>query len=238
MQFSRRGMILSGAALSASFVSSSSRSAPFVGPARPARVLLDPPPSLEAAPATAPEAIAAASGPVLDPKGQIRKALLDGALEALKRHDGRITRQDRIYLVDFRAHSSKPRLFSLDLKSGEVEAFHTAHGKGSDPAWTGWAQRFSNTPNSDSSSIGAYVPAGQSAGARDGANVLLEGLDPTNSEARERAIIVHAADYCEPAFLAAHGRLGRSNGCFALSGKDLKALRPAMDEGRLRLAAA
>ena len=169
----------------------------------------------------------------LDPQGMVRKGLLDDALIALKRHGDRIPNKDHMYLVDFRLHSSKPRLFRLDLRTGEVEAFRTAHGKGSDPSRTGFAQRFSNTPNSSASSVGAYLTAGQSVGARDGENVLLEGLDRTNSEARARAIIVHGADYCEPGYLAHEGMLGRSNGCFALSHEDLKVLRPKMDSGRL-----
>jgi hypothetical protein len=174
----------------------------------------------------------------LDPNGLIRKGLLEDALVALERHGGRITKRDRIYLVDFRRHSSQPRLCSLDLKSGRVTTYRTAHGSGSDPARTGYARRFSNTPESKASSLGAYVTAGQSAGARDGANVLLDGLDSTNSNARERAIIVHAAAYCEPSYLAGQGMLGRSNGCFALSHADLTVLRPAMDEGRLIYAGA
>ncbi|MBS0295304.1 MAG: murein L,D-transpeptidase catalytic domain family protein [Proteobacteria bacterium] len=169
----------------------------------------------------------------LDPQRQIRTALLDDALVALKRHGDRIANKDHIFLVDFQQHSSKPRLFKLDLRTGQVQSFRTAHGRGSDPSRTGFAKRFSNTPNSDASSVGAYVTAGQSVGARDGANVLLDGLDATNNQARARAVIVHGADYCEPGYLAREGMLGRSNGCFALSHADLKTLRPIMDSGRL-----
>jgi hypothetical protein len=128
------------------------------------------------------------------------------------------------------------RLFRLDLTTGEVKACRTAHGRGSDPAHTGFAQRFSNVPDSNASSVGAYLTVGQSWGSKHGPNVLLDGLDPTNSEVRDRAIIVHAADYCEPAYLASQGKLGRSFGCFALSQADLNALRPDMGGGRLLFA--
>src|SRR5262249_27195528 len=120
-----------------------------------------------------------AGGARLDPHGMIRKPLLDAALKAMDRHAGRITRKDAIYLVDVSIHSSKPRLFRLDLKSGQVRAYRTAHGLGSDRGHTGYARTFSNVPGSAASSLGAYVTAGQSVGARDGANVLLDGLDPT-----------------------------------------------------------
>lgn len=226
-RLSRRGLIVGLAALTASCATTSKRTAvvatdpaPLIAPTEPMHVP-SPRPLVR-----------------LDPEGQIRKALLDDALVALKRHDGRIARKDQIYLVDFKAHSSKPRLFRLDMTTGQVEAWRTAHGRNSDPAHTGFAERFSNVKDSGESSVGAYLTAGMSSGAKHGANVLLDGLEPTNNQARDRAIIVHAADYCEPAFLAREGKLGRSLGCFALSQADLGVLRPAMDAGRLLFAAA
>lgn len=179
-----------------------------------------------------------ALGPELDPQGLIRRPLLYAAMDALKRHRGKVEHEDRVYIVDFQAHSSKPRMFRLDLTTGEATAYRTAHGRGSDPAHTGFAQRFSNVPDSNASSVGAYLTVGQAWGAKHGPNVLLDGLDPTNSEVRDRAIIVHAADYCEPSYLAATGKLGRSFGCFAVSQADLNALRPDMDAGRLLFAGA
>jgi hypothetical protein len=211
-----------------------SPTAQIVAGPRPLEIAPPAPVEIAAAEPVAP----AASAVALDPKGLIRKGLLADALVALKRHAGRIANRDRMYIVDFKRHSSQGRLYALDLRTGEVETFRTAHGFGSDPRRTGWARSFSNTPNSKASSVGAYVTAGQSEGARDGANVLLEGLEPTNSHARERAIIVHAAAYCEPSYLASQGMLGRSDGCFAVSRADLKSLRPAMDSGRLIFAGA
>jgi hypothetical protein len=183
------------------------------------------------------ETVAAAPKTVMDPKGLVRKDLLDAGLKALQRHGDRVPNRDSMYLVDFDVHSSKPRLHRLNLQTGEVESFRTAHGRGSDPAHTGFAERFSNVPESFTSSLGSYVTAGMSSGAVHAGNVLLDGLDYTNSNARERAIIVHAADYCEPGYLRAFGKLGRSNGCFSVSGEDLRVLRPAMNSGRLIFAA-
>jgi hypothetical protein len=239
----RRGVILGAGAFSAAAFSASARPTWLGGRPKPTAARPTPRPMLDVEPDhtpsvdTSPTALVTTAPALprraLDPKGVIRKALLDDALVALKRHGDRISNRDHMFLVDFQRHSSQPRLYKLDLRTGEVQTFRTAHGRGSDPTRTGFAKRFSNTPNSDASSVGAYVTAGQNAGARDGANVILDGLDASNSQARARAVIVHGADYCEPGYLAKEGMLGRSNGCFALSHADLKALRPIMDSGRL-----
>lgn len=112
----------------------------------------------------------------------------------------------------------------------------TCHGRGSDPAHSGYAQRFSNTPDSNMSSVGAYATAGASWGSQQGPNVLLDGLEYSNDKARERAIIIHGADYADPDFLAREGKLGRSYGCFSVAHADLPALRERMGQGRLLFA--
>lgn len=169
----------------------------------------------------------------LDPEGKIRKPLLAAALVALERHHSRIGDTSHIFVADFSKHSSDARLFMVDVTSGNVTAFRTAHGRGSDPDRTGWAKRFSNAPGSYASSVGAYVTTGQSFGLRHGPHIGLEGLDSTNSLAKDRAIVVHSAEYCETSFLRAFGMLGRSEGCFATSSKDLALLLPRMAQGRL-----
>ncbi|MBX7249282.1 MAG: murein L,D-transpeptidase catalytic domain family protein [Caulobacteraceae bacterium] len=231
MRLSRRGMILGGAALLGACATTARQeplvtaqlAQPELPPINPRLETLVP---VEATPRT-----------VMDPRGLIRKDLLDAGLKALGRHGERIPNRDSMYLVDFDIHSSRPRLYRLNLQTGEVDSFRTAHGRGSDPAHTGYAERFSNVPESYTSSLGSYVTAGMSSGSLHAENVLLDGLDYTNSNARERAIIVHAADYCEPSYLRAFGKLGRSNGCFSVSGQDLAVLRPAMASGRLIFAA-
>ncbi len=173
----------------------------------------------------------------LDPQGLIRKPVLAGALVAMERHRGRITNPDRIFIADFGKHSSDARFYQLDMTTGDVIAYRTAHGRGSDPDRSGWAKRFSNQPNSNASSLGAYVTLGVGHGFRHGTHVALDGLDPTNSAAKERAIIVHSADYCELPFLRSFGMLGRSEGCFATSSKEFDRLVGQMGDGRLLYAA-
>ena len=45
----------------------------------------------------------------------------------------------------------------------------------------------------------------------------VHGRDWTNNNAKPRAIVIHNAWYAEPDMIAQHGKLGRSEGCFAFS---------------------
>jgi hypothetical protein len=64
----------------------------------------------------------------------------------------------------------------------------------------------------------------------------LYGLDASNCNAEERRVVVHAAWYAEPKMIAEHGRLGCSEGCFALSPADLPGTLARLGPGRLLLA--
>lgn len=230
MQLSRRGLILGGVIAASGLASARAavKTPRLVNVPQPIRL-----------PDNLPEPqLVDVSTTTIDPGGLIRPEALKKALAAFDRHKGDIDKRDRIYVVDFQAHSSRQRMFEVDMQTGSVRAFRTAHGKGSDPAHTGFASWFSNIPDSNASSVGAFLTAGQAMGAKHGPNVLLEGLEPTNNEARDREIIVHSADYCEIDYLVQWGKLGRSYGCFSVSRADLAQLRPAMDGGRLLYAAA
>ena len=48
-------------------------------------------------------------------------------------------------------------------------------------------------------------------------SLRLRGLDKINDRAEVRALVVHGADYVNPAIVQQLGRLGRSQGCPALS---------------------
>ena len=63
---------------------------------------------------------------------------------AMSRHVGRIKCRDVIGICDFDDPSSNPRFHLLDVQSGKVESLLVAHGRGSDPAHTGWLKQFSN----------------------------------------------------------------------------------------------
>jgi hypothetical protein len=223
-------VILGGSALLAGCSSAASSVQPVTPLAAVIETPIVPTPAIE---------VAAADpfvSPPLDPRGLVRKELMDRAMAALDIHHARIPNRDRMYLVDFKRHSGEERLYEVDLHAGTVKTLRTSHGRGSDPDHVGFARNFSNVPESYCSSVGSYVTAGPSWGPAQGPNVLLDGLEYSNDKARDRAIIVHGADYADPDFLAREGKLGRSYGCFSVAHADLPDLRERMGQGRLLFA--
>lgn len=166
------------------------------------------------------------SGPAL------RTDVRQRALAAMSRHIWRIRYRDVIGICDFDAASSSPRFHMLDVASGKVTSLLVAHGRGSDPNHTGWLQRFSNQPGSAASSSGAFVTAEEYVGNH-GRSRRIDGLDPTNSNARARAVVIHGAWYAEKTMIAQHGKLGRSEGCFAFGESDLAFVMERLGPGRL-----
>lgn len=155
----------------------------------------------------------------------VSPAILKRALAALDAHRAVIPNRDTIAIADFSLPSRTPRFYLVDIVNGRVSSHLVAHGRGSDPAHTGWLHRFSNAPRSNATSDGAYRTDGLYTGAH-GRSIRLTGLDATNSNALSRAIVVHAAWYVSPEMAHAHGALGRSEGCFALAGTSMpEALR-------------
>jgi len=228
MRLSRRGLILGGSAMLAGCATNQAVQVPVQLAQAPVPV-----------PPTTPRVLVQQTQytpPPLDPQRQVRPELMQRAMQALDVHHDRLPLRDRMYLVDFQKYSGEERLYEVDLYSGRVQAFRTCHGKGSDPQHSGYARSFSNTPESFMSSVGAFATAGASWGGAQGPNVLLDGLEYTNNLARERAIIVHGANYADPDFLAREGKLGRSYGCFSTAHTDLPALRERMGTGRLLFA--
>ena len=120
----------------------------------------------------------------------------------------------------------------MKLADGSVRSHLVAHGRGSDPSRTGWLERFSNEPRSNATSAGAYRTGSAYIGAH-GQSMRLEGIDPTNSNALSRAIVVHAAWYVNEDVLSHSGMLGRSLGCFAVADSSLPEIMATLGPGRL-----
>lgn len=165
----------------------------------------------------------------------IDPAHLSAVKVAFERLGERVIHRDRAVLVDFGRPSAAPRLHILDLVAGTSRPMTVAHGRGSDPANSGWLKHFSNMPGSAASSQGAYL-SGDLYDGQHGRSQRLVGLDPTNDKAMDRAIVIHSAWYAEPDMIATHGRLGRSEGCFTVSSATLPMLLAALGSGRLLLA--
>nr|WP_166175125.1 murein L,D-transpeptidase catalytic domain family protein [Altererythrobacter segetis] len=159
--------------------------------------------------------------------------LLAEARAALDAHAPYLGRRDKIGLVDFSLASRERRFYLVDLEGGQIEhMWLVAHGKGSDLTNTGYVQRFSNEPGSNASSRGSYVTATPYYG-KHGRSQRLIGLDPDNSAALDRAIVIHGASYVDPAMIDARGRIGRSFGCFAVEDCEVNRVMGALGEGRL-----
>jgi hypothetical protein len=163
---------------------------------------------------------------------QMDPSLLRRALDALNRHRGSISHQDVMGVVDFSLPSRAPRFHMVDLANGNVQSHLVAHGRGSDPSHTGWLERFSNEPRSNATSAGAYRTGSLYEGAH-GRSMRLEGLDPTNSNALARAIVVHSAWYVNQEMIGHTGMLGRSQGCFAVADASLAEITLRLGAGRL-----
>ena len=172
----------------------------------PAFVFRTPPPLT---PPPAPVAAAPVS-----PLG-VDAALFARAKAALDSHTG-LVRRDTIGIVDFSLASREARFHVVDLANGRTESHLVAHGRGSDPDHSGFLEQFSNQFGSYASSSGTYA-TGDTYYGKYGLSMKVRGLDPTNDNAEARAIVIHNAWYAEPDMIAQHGKLGRSEGCFAFS---------------------
>jgi hypothetical protein len=167
-----------------------------------------------------------------DEEPSISPAVLQGALDALKRHEASIAHHDVMGIVDFSRPSSAPRFHSLNLADGRVRSHLVAHGRGSDPEHTGWLERFSNEPHSYATSAGAFRTQGVYLGEH-GQSIRLDGLDASNSNAASRAIVVHGAWYVSDDIAKEHGVLGRSEGCFAMAPSSIAEVLASLGSGRL-----
>jgi hypothetical protein len=206
MSLNRREMLRLGAAGAGGLLFSSAASSvgvPLAGPAAPmfGGNALGPVPATPVAPSA--------------PAG-INPNLFARAKAALDQHRARVRYRDSIGIADFSLASGEPRFHIVDLIGGKVESFRVAHGKGSDLGHTGFLEQFSNRPGSEATSNGTYI-TGDTYQGKYGLSMRLHGLDWSNYNAESRAIVMHHAWYAEDNVVSAHGKLGRSQGCFAFS---------------------
>ena len=219
MSLNRREMLRLGAAGAGGLlISSAASSVPL-----PMGILTTPPVRPQA---PVPAAPVAATAP-----GGINPHLFQRAKAAL---DSRrwIANRDFIGIVDFERSSADPRFHVAHLPSGQVESFRVAHGRGSDPDHSGFLEQFSNRPGSAATSSGAYTTGDYYQG-KYGLSMKVHGLDWSNSNAESRAIVIHNAWYAEPDMIPLHGKLGRSEGCFAFSHADQQRVMSRLGGGRM-----
>jgi hypothetical protein len=209
--------LVSGAALAADLPGLVLKTAPLTSeplvPVTPAPV-----------PATPLQTAAAPLG--IDPQ------LFARAKQALERHGGSLRYKDRIGIADFSKASREARFHVVDIASGRVDSHFVAHGRGSDVGHTGFLERFSNDFGSNATSNGAYR-SGDFYHGKYGLSMKVDGLDWTNNNALGRAIVIHQAWYAEQDMIAVHGKLGRSEGCFAFGRDSHFDIMRQLGEGRL-----
>lgn len=136
---------------------------------------------------------------------------------------------DILSIADFSKSSTEKRLFVIDLDNGEL-VYNTwvAHGRNSGEAW---ASSFSNKPRSKKSSLGFYI-TGPAYQGTNGYSLKLAGMEKGfNSNALQRAIVVHGADYVNTDYINSQGYIGRSQGCPAVAPSVCRSLINTIKEG-------
>lgn len=163
------------------------------------------------------------------------RKILEIARREVDRAGDALWRRDVAGIADFGLPSSLPRFHFANLENGTVRSFLVSHGTGSDPEHDGFLNIFSNQYGSNATSRGAFVTWEWYKG-KYGTSIRLGGLDPDNSNALDRAIVMHSAWYAEADMIAKWGKLGRSNGCFAMGPEDFREALWNLSGGRLLFA--
>ncbi len=120
----------------------------------------------------------------------------------------------------------------VDLANGTVESHLVATAAARIRITRAIVERFSNDFGSYATSNGTYVTTDYYDG-KYGLSLRVRGLDWSNNNAEARAIVIHNAWYAEPDMIPLHGKLGRSEGCFAMSRKSQYEVMRKLAGGRM-----
>ncbi|NUN07247.1 MAG: murein L,D-transpeptidase catalytic domain family protein, partial [Bdellovibrio sp.] len=141
------------------------------------------------------------------------KEALDMLFRMFDYNVGYIPNVTTTVLVDYSQASNEKRLYLINLVTGDIQRFYVAHGIRSGVLE---ARSFSNLMDSWKSSLGFFYAKGTYLSERNGLSLYLQGIDLSNNNARVRAIVLHGARYVSDSFISQNGRLGWSEGCFAV----------------------
>lgn len=118
-------------------------------------------------------------------------------------------------IVDFSFSSTKERMWVIDMTNKKI-VLQTlvSHGMNSGKEF---AKSFSNQNESFKSSLGFFI-TGETYTGKHGISLKLDGQEyGLNDNARERAVVVHGADYVSKKLASRQGYIGRSQGCPAVA---------------------
>lgn len=137
---------------------------------------------------------------------------------------------ERLAVIDYSLPSTVPRLWVFDLATRKL-LFHelVAHGRNTGE---NFARKFSNQPGSLASSLGLFRTQDTYAG-HNGYSLRMDWLEAgINDNARERALVIHGADYVSTTTARQQGRIGRSWGCPAVRQAVARPLIDALKGGQ------
>jgi len=146
------------------------------------------------------------------------------AMQEYQRLNPAIAPPRALAVIDYSQPSYVKRMVIINLKTGRQSFYRVAHGKNSGELY---AQRFSDVPESNMSSLGLFRVTRLYYGEH-GLALRLDGLDSLrNGNAAKRDIVLHQARYVSIPYIllniaTLHGpMIGRSNGCFAVSKQNI-----------------
>ena len=163
------------------------------------------------------------------------RAVLGKALAAMQcAVNSGVRSSKRLAVIDYSLPSSTPRLWIFDLTERKLLLEElVAHGQNSGE---NYASSFSNVVGSYQSSLGLFRTQ-ESYFGRHGYSLRMDGLEPgINDRARERAIVIHQADYVDPGWIERQGRIGRSQGCPAVRPEVVEQVVDSLKNGQFLFA--
>lgn len=136
------------------------------------------------------------------------------------------------FFVDMKISSGKNRFFVYDLKENKIiDQGIVAHGSGSETGING-KLRFSNVPNSLSTSLGNYY-IGNHYNGKFGKAYKLYGLDKTNSNAFKRDIVFH--HYYDVPYEEKDGYICNSFGCPMVNKQYFERIAKIIDDSKTNI---
>lgn len=166
-------------------------------------------------------------------KRGIPQKQIDKMTGYIQKYYDSIPNKNYVTFVDFKQSSANERGYLINTDTGAVQTFLVAHGKKSGKGK--YATSFSNVVGSNKSSLGLYYVKNSYSGEF-GYSVRVSGLENSNNNAEQRAIVIHPFTSVSESFIGLTGKIGTTEGCFGLNKKNSEDLINKVKGGSLWLA--